>query len=206
MVTCAEAADGCLVATATDCTSVAGKNTCGGEPAECKLEACRDARGRLKADVCAMPNDSCAGEYWVHCVADSDGCLIATRTNCTLEPGKNRCDPAANSCGFDPCQGVTNCLTAGATCDGVTLVDCAPNADGCLIKSLTDCTQNQTQPLTCDASSGTPKCTTCSHDPSCAGKAEGDARCDGNVFERCSDTDGDTCLNGARRLLRELPV
>jgi len=199
LVTCEENADGCLVATPTDCTGVEGKNACGGDPAECTFDACRDAQGRPKPDVCATPDDSCAGDYWVHCVADSDGCLIATRTDCTREPDKNSCDPTARACGFDPCKGVTNCLEAGKTCDGVSLVECAPNAEGCLVKSTTDCTQNQTQPLTCDASSGTPLCTTCSHAASCAGKAEGDTLCDGNVFQRCSDTDGDTCLNAVRQ-------
>jgi cysteine-rich repeat protein len=198
LINCAEGADGCLVATATDCTSVSGKNACGGEPADCKLEACRDARGQPKADVCATPDDSCAGEYWVHCVADSAGCLIATRTDCRLEPNKNHCDPAAHSCGFDPCKGVTTCVSAGKTCAGVSLVECAPNADGCLVKSTTDCTQKETQPLTCDASSGTPMCKTCNDAASCAGKAEGDTLCDGNVYQRCSDTDRDTCLNAVR--------
>ncbi|HKP58714.1 MAG TPA: hypothetical protein VJV78_18465 [Polyangiales bacterium] len=200
LVTCAKNADGCLVPTRQDCTEVDGKNTCGGDPAECQYDKCRDADGKPKAEVCASPNDACAGDYWVHCVPDADGCPIATRTNCTQEPGKNICNAAANppACGFDPCRGVTDCLQAGKTCDGVKLIDCAPNGDGCLVKSTTDCTQNQTMPLTCNASGGTPMCTTCNDAAGCVDKAEGDTLCDGNVFQKCSDTDGDTCLNAVR--------
>jgi cysteine-rich repeat protein len=200
LVTCTKNADGCMVATRQNCADVSGKNACGGDPVECRYDNCRDEEGRPKADVCATPNDSCAGEYWVHCVPDADGCPIATRTDCTQESGKNKCDAAADppACGFDPCRGVTNCLNAGKTCDGVKLIDCAPNADGCLLKSTTDCTQNQTMSLTCDASGGTPVCTTCNDAAGCAGKAEGDTLCDGNVFQKCSDTDGDTCLNAVR--------
>ncbi|HKU42068.1 MAG TPA: hypothetical protein VJR89_28110, partial [Polyangiales bacterium] len=200
LVRCAKNAAGCLVATRTDCTSMEGKNACGGNPAACTFEPCRDSNGQQKADVCATPNDACAGDYWVHCVPDADGCLIAARTDCREQPDKNFCDAAAEppSCGYDPCLGVTNCLTAGKTCDGVQLVTCAPNADGCLVETTTDCTQNHTQPLTCDAASGTPMCTTCNDAAGCDGKAEGDTLCDGNTFQRCSDTDGDTCLNAVR--------
>lgn len=200
LVDCAKNADGCLVAKRTNCATVDGKNACGGTPAECTFDPCRDDRGQRKADVCATPQDSCAGDYWVHCVPDADGCPIATRTDCTREAGKNICDAKGETpqCGFDPCRGVTNCLTAGKTCDGVNLVDCAPNQDGCLVKTTTDCTQNRTTPNTCDASGGTPVCTVCRDAEACVGKAEGDAVCDGNVFQRCTDSDGDTCLNAVR--------
>jgi cysteine-rich repeat protein len=200
LVTCAKNADGCLVAAREDCTRVSGKNACGGDPAECQRDPCRNAQGAPKSEVCATPHDSCAGDYWVHCVPDDDGCPIATRTNCTEQSGKNMCDAMADppACGFDPCKGVTNCLHAGKSCDGVKLIECAANADGCLVTSTTDCTQNQTMPLTCDAASGTAACTTCSDAAGCAGKADGDTLCDGNVFQSCSDTDGDTCLNAVR--------
>jgi cysteine-rich repeat protein len=200
LVTCAKNNAGCLVATRSDCTATSGKNSCGGSPAECKLDACRDAQGKPKPNVCASPQDSCAADYWVHCVADSAGCLIATRTDCTKESHRNICDAGARppACGFDPCKGVTNCLTAGKSCDGVNLIDCAPNADGCLVKASTDCTQNHTQSQACDAGGATPMCTTCSHAAGCAGKHEGDTLCDGNVFQKCSDTDGNTCLNAIR--------
>jgi cysteine-rich repeat protein len=200
LVTCAKNEDGCLVATREECTQQDGKNACGGDPVECRYDPCRDAAGKPKSDICATPQDSCAGDYWVHCVPDDDGCAIATRTDCTREPNANMCDAEADppACGFDPCKDVSNCLVAGKTCDGVKLIDCAPNADGCLVKSTTDCTQGQTQPLTCDASSGTPVCTTCNDAAGCADRAEGDTLCDGNVFQKCSDTDGDTCLNAVR--------
>jgi cysteine-rich repeat protein len=201
LVDCARDADGCLVATRTECASASGKNACGGTPAECTFNPCRDAEGWPKADVCASPADTCAGDYWVHCVADSDGCSIATRTDCTRESGKNKCDATAEppACGFDPCKGVTNCLTAGKSCDGVHLVECAPNPAGCLVKTTTDCTRGETVAESCDASSGTPICSTCSDAAGCAGKVEGDTACDGNVFQRCSDIDGDTCLNTVRK-------
>jgi cysteine-rich repeat protein len=200
LVDCARNAEGCLVAKRTDCASASGKNACGGAPADCTFNPCRDAQGQPKADVCARPDDSCAGDYWVHCVADSDGCAIATRTDCTREPGKNKCDATGKpACGFDRCRGVTNCLSAGKSCDGIHLVECAPNADGCLVTTTTDCTHGQTVAEACDSSSGTPMCSTCSDAGSCVGKVEGDTSCDGNVFQRCSDIDGDTCLNAVRK-------
>lgn len=200
LVDCARNADGCLVATRTDCASESGKNTCSGTPAECTFNPCRDAQGRPKADVCASPDTSCAGDYLVRCVADSDGCQIATRTDCTRENGQNFCNATDDppKCGFDRCRGVTNCLTPGKSCDGVHLVECAPNADACLVKTTTDCTHGQTVAETCDASSGTPSCSRCSDAAGCVGKLEGDTSCDGNVFQRCSDIDGDTCLNAVR--------
>ena len=201
LVTCAEDERGCLVVTRRDCAGASGKNACGGSPADCTLDPCRDASGKPKADVCASPKDSCAGDYWIHCVADGEGCSIATRTDCTLESGKNTCNAkaAVPACDFDPCKGVTNCLSAGKTCDGVHLVECAPNPDGCLVKTTTDCTQGQTVAQTCDASSGTPMCSTCRDAEACVGKVEGDSSCDGNVFQRCNDSDGDTCLNATRK-------
>jgi cysteine-rich repeat protein len=201
LVDCARNDDGCLVATRTDCASESGKNTCSGTPAECTFNPCRDAQGRPKADVCATPDASCAGDYLVRCVADSDGCLIATRTDCTHEPDQNSCKATDGppTCSFDRCRGVTNCLSSGKTCDGVKLVECAANADSCLVKTTTDCTQGQTVAQTCDASSGTAMCSTCGNAAGCVGKVEGDTSCDGNVFQRCTDIDGDTCLNAVRK-------
>ena len=200
LVTCAKNADGCLVATRTSCTGTAGQNICSGTPAACGFDPCRDAQGKLKANVCASPDDSCAGDLWVHCVPDDNGCMIATRTDCTKQANKNKCDGSLHppACAFDPCKGVTDCLNAGKTCDGVNLVECAANGDGCLVKSTTDCTQNHTLDHTCKDNAGTIACTTCSDAETCAGKSEGDASCDGNVFQRCTDNDGDTCLNAVR--------
>ena len=201
LVDCAKNEDGCLVAKRTGCTGMEGKNACAGDPAECTFDKCRDAEGNQKADVCAVEEDTCAGDYWIHCEDDADGCKIAQRTDCTKQADKNTCDPNANppACILDPCRGVTDCLVAGKTCDGVNLVDCQPNADGCLVKSITDCTQNQTLPQTCKQNEDAVVCTDCVDDASCSGKTEGETSCDGNTFQTCSDTDGDTCLNAIRQ-------
>jgi len=87
----------------------------------------------------------------------------------------------------DPCLGVTSCAAAGTRCDGLTLVTCAPNADGCLVTQRTDCALNSE--LVCiTAASGTSLCARAS-DP-CAGldhACDTPSRdCDGDTLQVCA--------------------
>lgn len=79
----------------------------------------------------------------------------------------------------DPCAGLTLCAAAGASCSGDTLARCAPNADGCLVETTTDCASTGGS---CDDSSGTAMCVA---DP-CEG-VPADERCD--TAGRACDSD-----------------
>jgi cysteine-rich repeat protein len=59
--------------------------------------------------------------------------------------GTDQCDPDADppACVADPCANLPNlCSTVGTTCsdDGITLVTCALNDDGCKVQTTTNCT------------------------------------------------------------------
>ncbi|MDH5671520.1 MAG: hypothetical protein OEZ06_05175 [Myxococcales bacterium] len=202
LVDCAENSDGCLVAETTDCTTVGDNNSCdpeaSGGPA-CVYDECKTDAGEAKESVCVLDATTCQADILVTCSDDAAGCPIATRVDCTMETDKNSCDDSSTpQCVFDPCKGVTECLTAGTTCRGTDLVVCAANGDGCLVETITDCTEGGSVAVTCD-DSGDPVCSACSDDAACTGAGEGDRSCDGNVLETCTDLDGDMCLD----LLRE---
>lgn len=200
LATCAANADGCLVETTTDCTTVTDMNACSEsadpDPA-CVLDVCRDDAGVLKDDVCIDDQASCSGEILITCVPDVDGCPIATTTDCTTDPGHNSCDDAlpTPACVNDPCVGVTNCTTQGSECRGPEIVDCEPNLDGCLVETIHDCTVNGTVSETCDPNQTPHVCVSCVDDARCGAAVEGDTACNGDVFETCTDTDADGCLN-----------
>jgi hypothetical protein len=180
---------------------VTGKNICSGTApsAACGFDKCRDSHGNPKENVCVANRATCAGDVLVSCVADTDGCAIAARTDCTTVTNMNTCRATSTSasCVNDPCHGLTNkCQPAGLSCQGTTLVSCSANSDSCLVKHPTDCTQGGTVKQTCGGS--TPACVACTDDTVCAGKSQGDTVCDGNVFVTCADTDGDQCLNARR--------
>ncbi|MEM7606978.1 MAG: DUF4215 domain-containing protein, partial [Myxococcota bacterium] len=72
------------------------------------------------------------------------------------------------------------CAAAGAGCDGDTVVTCAPNADGCLVETRTECADG----APCD-DTATP---TCPGDPcfgvsTCAVEGVG---CDGDTLQTCT--------------------
>ncbi len=87
----------------------------------------------------------------------------------------------------DPCEGLVLCDAEGISCDGDTLVDCAANADGCLIATDTDCTADG---QVCDADAGA-----CVDDGGCEDDcdAEGTA-CDGDSIASCF-VGADGCLD-----------
>ncbi|MDH5672099.1 MAG: hypothetical protein OEZ06_08115 [Myxococcales bacterium] len=202
LVTCAENGDGCLVETVTDCSAEADKNSCGDDGgAACINDPCKDADGVDKDDVCVEDVLSCQGDILVDCVDDADGCPIAVRKDCTTEVDKNFCNPEGGAgmdtpmCDLDPCIGVTQCLTAGRTCDGTNVVECASDDAGCLVTTITDCTEGGTAGNTCGADAGgdgVAGCTSCTDAEGCSTE---ETRCNGNVFETCADVDSDGCLD-----------
>lgn len=180
---CAMNADGCLVLERTQCDASAGG-------------LCDDS-GTMP--VCALPLDPCAGvagacttagttcdaDTLVTCAPNAFGCLVETRTDCTERAG-GTCDGSATpapACVFtgDPCAGVTECTSAGASCDGPVLVTCAADAFGCMVETRSDCTD--TMFGFCDeAASPSPTCSTAATDP-CMGVTE----CGTEPSRTCTD-------------------
>lgn len=168
---CAPNADGCLVLDVTDCAASPG-GVCddGGAMPMCALppDPCAGV-----ADACAAEGTSCDGDTLVTCAPNAFGCLVETRDDCSSR-ASGTCDGAAApaACTFtgDPCDGVDQCATLGATCDGPELVECEMDAFGCMVETRTTCTD--TMFGFCDAAgSPAPTCSTAAVDP-CMGVME----------------------------------
>ncbi|MGF1467357.1 MAG: DUF4215 domain-containing protein [Sandaracinaceae bacterium] len=95
----------------------------------------------------------------------------------------------------DPCLGLATCEEEGRACDGDLLVTCAPNADGCLVPSSSDCSAPNGG--FCDADADPPACEVdpCRNlESPCDEEAR---RCDGDVLVVCR-ANADGCLVEAR--------
>ena len=190
LVTCAANADGCLVETRRNCGAMGGSCDDSGATAMCTADPCDGVARR-----CTTEGRTCDGDTLVECAMDAMGCLVETDMDCSDMGGicSDVPDPPACMFPIDPCDGVADaCVTAGTTCDGDTLVTCAPNAFGCLVETDTDCTARASG--TCDDTASPPACAF-TGDP-CAGvtecAAEGIA-CDGPELVSCA-ADGFGCL------------
>ncbi|WP_236517267.1 DUF4215 domain-containing protein [Sandaracinus amylolyticus] len=191
LVTCAEDADGCLVAT---------RNGCGAEGDVCDdtsgTAACVDPCSLIPAEQRCETDGarSCDGDSLEICGANADGCFVLTATDCSEAPG-GTCNPNGGTAGdmpvcampADPCADVPaadRCDTAGTSCDGDALVACAPNAFGCLVTTRTTCTDRAGG--ACDASGATAICTATD---ACAGLELCDTAgtsCDGPELVSCA--------------------
>ena len=164
--TCAPNADGCLVLTVEDCAASPGGvcDTTGAMPV-CALPA--DPCAAIPAaERCASAGTSCDVGSLVTCAPNAFGCLVTTTTDCTARTG-GACDAsgaAATCTATDACAGVMQCAAAGTSCDGPSLVVCAPDAFGCLIETRTVCTDAAFG--FCDAAATpAPTCATAATDP-----------------------------------------
>lgn len=187
LVDCAMNADGCLVATTTDCAATdGGECDDSGDTVMCVLPAdpCEDIPA---AERCDTEGTSCDGDSLTTCAPNAFGCLVETTEDCTGRTG-GACDDsgaAAICTATDACAGITECAAAGTMCDGPELVTCAPDAFGCLVETRNDCTE--TMFGFCDAD-GTASCSTAATDP-CMGMTTCDAAgrsCDGDTLEVCA--------------------
>jgi cysteine-rich repeat protein len=205
LVTCAEDADGCLVETRTDCGTSGDVCDASGATAAC-VDPCTLIP---EADRCATDGErACNGETLEVCTMNANGCLVLDRTECDAAPG-GVCDTsgAMPVCEIpaDPCADIPaadRCSTAGASCDGSSLVECAPNAFGCLVVTRTDCTERPGG--ACDASGAVAQCT--ATDP-CAGVtqcAAAGTRCDGPDLVTCA-ADAFGCLVETRTTCTDAP-
>jgi cysteine-rich repeat protein len=187
LVTCEKNADGCLVATTTECAegdtdycAPGRRNT----PAAC---------GACDETDCTEASIACDGDNLVTCGVDANGCLAKTTTDCTA--GSNDyCDSNATP---DRCAACPNsgCSEAGTSCDGKNLVTCSENANGCLVRTVLDCTTQDDDVNTCSVAGGTAACIrdVCRN---ADGTAKSDVcvvdetQCAENVLVTCDD-DGD---------------
>lgn len=207
LVICAPNADGCLVATTTDCAEMPG-GVCddSGSALMCVLPAdpCADV-----ADACETAGTSCDGTSLVTCAPNAFGCLVETTNDCAARAGGS-CDATdVAECTFtgDPCVDVVQCTPGAPSCDGPALVSCMADAFGCFVETRTDCTEAAFG--FCDADAATPICSTAAVDP-CMGVDECDPlgrSCDADALAICAlnafgcavetrtdcSTDGDVC-------------
>ncbi|MCU0672337.1 MAG: DUF4215 domain-containing protein [Myxococcota bacterium] len=205
LVTCEEDADGCLVETRTDCGTTGDVCDASGAAAAC-IDACTLIP---EADRCDTDGARvCDGATLEVCTMNADGCLVLERTACDAAAG-GVCDTSGDMpvCAIpaDPCAetpAADRCTTAGTRCDGTSLVECAPNAFGCLVQTRTDCTGRAGG--ACDASGATAQCTATD---ACAGITEcvaAGTRCDGPDLVECA-ADAFGCLVETRTTCTDAP-
>ncbi|MDX9720543.1 MAG: DUF4215 domain-containing protein [Myxococcota bacterium] len=163
LVVCVADLQGCLVETRTDCTIEF--ETCDPEadPVACATGQIDPCEGKT---LCTELGRSCDSDTLVVCAADEAGCLVETRTDCTL--GEQICSSTA-----DPVACVTPCTDApacegknpgDAVCNGDVIEACLDeNSDGCLELVSTNCA-----PGLCELEAGTPVCVTPGTGNSCA--------------------------------------
>ena len=86
---------------------------------------------------CTAVGLSCDGNELVTCAANPQGCLVATSVDCAADD--QICDDTGDEpvCADapDPCDGISDCDAEGRSCDGDTLVVCAPDTEGCLVEA-----------------------------------------------------------------------
>ncbi|MBN1947814.1 MAG: DUF4215 domain-containing protein [Bradymonadales bacterium] len=146
LVVCAMNADGCLVETYQDCTTLEdGYCDDTQVPARCVeggLDPCRDKV------LCEEEGRECDGDTLVICALDTEGCLVETEVDCTDLPQfefggycDDTLDPVACAGLPDPCQGLENlCEVPERHCEENILVVCAADEFGCLVETEADCT------------------------------------------------------------------
>ena len=127
LVECAPNPFGCLVETVTACADtgqVCDSAACV-DPCSLVTECATDAR--------------CAGDVAINCGPDDNGCLVEqSRQTCT---GNTECSVSGDtaSC-VDPCAGIAQCdPDAFPACEGNLAVRCLANADGCFVRSTSNC-------------------------------------------------------------------
>ena len=92
--------------------------------------------------LCAAEGALCVGDVLTVCAPNAFGCLVETRNPCMdFDNPDASCDDTttATCIGGAECAGDDLCTTAGTSCDGPTLVSCAPDAYGCLRETEVDC-------------------------------------------------------------------
>ncbi|MEM1333922.1 MAG: DUF4215 domain-containing protein, partial [Actinomycetota bacterium] len=170
LTVCAMNADGCLVETVTDCAAEDG-GICddGGDMPVCATPA--DPCAGITE--CAAEGAICVGDTLTVCAPDAFGCLVETATPCVdFDNPDASCDDTTTATCIDgaECAGDDLCDAAGTSCDGPTLVTCAPDAYGCLRETEVDCAGGAMFGF-CDESGASASCGVAPVDP-CRGLTE----------------------------------
>lgn len=177
------------------CVACEADSDCGGTD-WCDTEAGRCEPTPCSATSCnAAPRPACDGDtaisYQAVGVCSSPGGVlrcaydIASTTDCAA-----RGFPCADGVCQDPCAGRELCEIAGTACVGDVRVACARDADGCLVRTATDCALRDG---TCTFRSGVAQCVDiCSTRVTCSEGPPG-TRCEGNSSLTCA-LDADGCL------------
>lgn len=190
---CTMNAAGCLVLERTDCGAAEG-GFCDESGAMPVCVAPADPCASIPADErCTAEGTSCDGDSLVTCAPDAFGCLVETATDCSTATD-GTCEGTPAMCTFtgDACEGVTECDAAGTSCDGPDLVECAPDAFGCLLETRTTCTDAMFG--FCDADAATPMCSTAATDP-----CMGETQCGTEITRACNgdNTAVESCVPNA---------
>jgi cysteine-rich repeat protein len=139
--------------------------------------------------MCSEEFTRCMGDTLTTCADDGTGCIRRTETACDeVFGGFCRDDGLNASCEVDVCREVENpCSVERRICRAGDLVECAPDAMGCLVETATDCSEIAEGGF-CDVEGEPPSCRT-PPDP-CEGLPNRcdveDLRCDGDVWVQCA--------------------
>lgn len=129
--------------------------TDGNVPLDARVDGGRDGGGDggdrcTGLTLCTTLGTSCDAETLVTCADDANGCRVETRTPCGTT--SQVCSAASGTAAcVDPCSLIPvdqQCAAEGRTCDADVLQICAMDANGCLVRTDTDCAA-MTPPTTC---------------------------------------------------------
>ncbi len=180
VVSCAADSNGCLVESQNSCES---DEICesSDSAAYCTTDPC------FGLALCDTAGTTCSGGDILTCAANLDGCFVNSVSACD---GSLECADVAGTpaCIETSCDGITDCIEPGNSCNANTLITCGPDAGGCLIQSETSCTADGNNFCDAAASGGA----VCGFD-SCLGEAVCNVglSCAGDTLQSCTrDIDG----------------
>ncbi len=193
LTVCAPDEYGCLVETVVDCDADMTGDTCGDVMGQslCIPIGGNVCEGVDPSERCGVVGTTCNGPLLESCAPNPRGCLVTTATDCAAVPN-GVCDVITSACDvlvIDPCDGVTQCPSAGRRCDMNALAVCAPDPMGCLVEAVTDCGANG------DVCDDTGVMVTCRRPCTDECAVDGEALCAGGTLSVCEDNDMDGCLD-----------
>ncbi len=114
-------------------------------PLDARVDGGRDGGGDggscTGLTLCTTVGTSCDASTLVTCADDANGCRVETRTACSAT--SQVCSDASGTAAcVDPCSLIPvdqQCTAEGRTCAADVLSVCAMDANGCLVRTDTDC-------------------------------------------------------------------
>lgn len=183
LVSCELGASGCFELLEVDCADFDA--VCDPDTATCDTG---DPCPEPPADCDAAGDAFCDGDARVLCTLDATGCLVRTEEDCS-DDGLTCVERGARVACGDICGTIDTC-PAESYCDGGAAVNCAPDANGCLVeRSREDCATDGGACVLEDDGFAACDADACAAFDVCDPDAY-ETRCDGAVFLSCE-------LNGA---------